>query len=82
VIQFKCDVHEWMKGWIHVKEHPYFATTDASGTFRIDDVPPGTYTLVTWHERWGTKRQPIVIGTGQELALEVALSPSTNETNQ
>jgi hypothetical protein len=36
--------------WIHVIEHPYFAVTDASGTFRLTSVPPGQYTLQVWHE--------------------------------
>ncbi len=36
--------------WVVVPRHPYYAITDAEGRFRMDDVPPGEYTLVAWHE--------------------------------
>lgn len=46
-----CDAgHPWMDAAIAVAPHPYYALTDTSGTFRIDNVPPGTYTVVVWHE--------------------------------
>ncbi len=42
--------HPSVLGWVHVIEHPYFAVTDASGSFRIPAVPAGQYTLQVWHE--------------------------------
>ena len=36
--------------WVVVPRHPYYAITDRAGRFRLDDVPPGTYNLVVWHE--------------------------------
>jgi hypothetical protein len=42
-------------GWIVVAQHPYFAITDELGGFVLDEVPPGAYTLVVWHE-------PVVVG--------------------
>lgn len=42
--------HPAMLGWVHVLDHPYFAVTDAEGRFRIDAIPPGTYSLRVWHE--------------------------------
>lgn len=42
--------HPSVLGWIHVIEHPYFAVTDATGSFRIPAVPAGQYTLQVWHE--------------------------------
>lgn len=74
VIQFKCDLHEWMNGFIHVMEHPYFATTDAAGKFQIADVPPGTYTLVVQHPRWGERRLEAEVSGGQQTELDVRLS--------
>ena len=47
----KCDVHPWMKAYISVFDHPYFSVTDDSGRYQIDNVPPGTYEVVAWHER-------------------------------
>lgn len=42
--------HPGALAWIHVVDHPYFAVTDESGAFRIEDVPSGRYTLMVWHE--------------------------------
>ena len=47
----KCDVHPWMKAWVMVSNHPYFAVTDDSGKYKIDNVPSGTYEIVFWQER-------------------------------
>ena len=52
----KCDVHPWMKAWVLVQDHPYFAVTDENGNFRIDDIPAGTYEVVAWQEKFKMKR--------------------------
>jgi hypothetical protein len=51
--QLKCDVHSFMRGGVFVAENPYYAVTDADGSFEISEVPPGTYTIATWHEEGG-----------------------------
>ena len=52
----KCDVHPWMKSYTQVFDHPYYAVTDKSGNFRIANVPDGTYEIVAWQEKFGSKR--------------------------
>lgn len=54
-INLKCDVHGWMSGWLVATENPYFAVTDNSGSFKLTDVPPGTYTVQVWHETLGNE---------------------------
>ena len=50
-----CAQHPWTRGFIAVFESPYFAVTGASGSFRLDSVPPGTYRLdVTYAPYWHT----------------------------
>jgi len=61
MVPFKCDVHKWMNSYAGVLEHPFFAVTGADGTFTIDGVPPGTYTVEVWHERLGTKEMSVTV---------------------
>ena len=50
----KCDVHPWMKSWVVVLDHPYWAVTDKDGNYSInlDSLEAGTYDLCFWHEKW------------------------------
>ena len=49
----ECNIHPWMKGWVRVFNHPYFAVTDADGKFEIKDAPAGKYNIVMWQEGVG-----------------------------
>jgi plastocyanin len=50
VVPLLCNVHPEMAGYIVVSPTPYFAETDATGHFKIDNVPDGKYNVVAWHE--------------------------------
>lgn len=50
VVRVFCEIHSHMNAFILVFAHRYFATTDADGRYRIDGVPPGTYTLTVWND--------------------------------
>jgi hypothetical protein len=66
VVSIKCDAgHTWMSAYVHVVEHPYYAVTDASGKFDLKDVPPGTYTLAVWHEKYGAMEQKVTVAGGK-----------------
>jgi len=67
-ILFKCNVHPWMRAWVGVVSHPFFAVTNEDGTFTLKDLPPGDYTLAAWHERFGV----------QEVSIKV--EPKQNQT--
>jgi plastocyanin len=62
VLALQCDVHPWMKSYIAVNDTPYFAVTGPDGTFDIQGLPEGKYTLEAWHPVLGTKTLQIVIG--------------------
>lgn len=47
-----CDSHPFMKSYVMIFEHPYSAVSDDSGTFTLDNVPPGKYVVKVWHESW------------------------------
>ncbi|MBC8322993.1 MAG: hypothetical protein H8E70_05450 [Candidatus Marinimicrobia bacterium] len=56
VFVVKCDVHPWMKSYVQVFDHPYFAVTGIDGKFTINNIPPGDYEVVAWQEKFGSKR--------------------------
>ena len=51
----KCDIHGWMQAFIRVVRHPFHSVTALDGSFRIEDIPPGSYTLETWHKLFGSQ---------------------------
>jgi hypothetical protein len=60
--KIKCDVHGWMKSFMVVLPHPYHGVSGMNGTFNISNLPPGTYTIVAWHEKYGQQEQSITVG--------------------
>ena len=68
-IPVKCNVHPWMKAYVSVFSHPYFQVTGGDGSFKIDKIPPGAYTLIAWHELYGTKEQSISIEENREQTV-------------
>jgi hypothetical protein len=62
LVTITCDLHSWMKSWVVVAEHPYYAVTDAAGAYRIAGVPPGRYRLRMWHEVLGELAREVEVG--------------------
>lgn len=69
-IPVKCNVHPWMKGYIAVLKHPYFAVTDKDGHFEVKGLPPGTYAIDAWQEKFGTQTKKVTVAAGQNQNLE------------
>ncbi|MFQ5703210.1 MAG: carboxypeptidase regulatory-like domain-containing protein [Gemmatimonadales bacterium] len=75
-VKVKCDIHGWMNAWIVVMEHPYYAVSDESGTFAIENVPAGTYQLEVWHETLGTNTRAVTVKPGETTNLSIDLGQS------
>lgn len=73
-IQVKCDIHFWMSAFLHVLSHPFFAVTGDDGVFIIPDVPPGDYTLSTWHETLKIPDQKVSVGAGEIKEVDFVVS--------
>lgn len=70
MIPVKCNVHPWMKAYIGVVAHPYFAVTGEDGSFALKGLPPGEYTVEAWHEKLGTKEMKVTVATGATQEVE------------
>jgi len=77
-----CDIHPWMKAYVAVFDHPYFAVTDKDGSFEIKGVPAGQQNLVFWQEKAGwfnpgkAKGDAVTVKPGEAAEVEMKLQPN------
>jgi Carboxypeptidase regulatory-like domain len=69
IVQVECNVHGWMNALVVVADNPYDALTDANGSFKITDVPPGKYTLKVWHSKLGEQTKEVTVGPKEEVKV-------------
>jgi len=81
MVQFKCDVHNWMHAYVGVLEHPYFAVTRDGGKFALNDLPAGTYTVEAWHEKLGTQTQTVTLGDKESKELTFTFKSAAARAN-
>ena len=72
VVPLLCNVHPEMSGFVVVTPTPYFAVTDADGSYKIADVPNGSYTVTAWHEGMKTQSKPAPVAS--DITLDFTLS--------
>ena len=70
MIRVKCNIHGWMHAWVGVVAHPYFAVTEADGTFQLRNVPPGNYTIEVWQEELGKQEQQLTLAPSGKSELD------------
>jgi plastocyanin len=71
-IAIGCALHPWMRGWVYVVRHPWFAVTDAKGAFGIKEVPPGKYRLECRHSDVKLRaRRDVEVKPGQETKVAI-----------
>jgi hypothetical protein len=68
-IEVVSEQHPWTHAWIAVLDHPYYAQTDAKGTFSIDAVPPGKYRIRAWHPSLGFTDDSVTVPAGQQVSV-------------
>jgi plastocyanin len=72
-IPVKCNIHPWMRGYVAVFKHPYFAVTGKDGSFDLSGLPPGIYTIKVWHEKLGTSTQKITVAANETKTIDFVL---------
>jgi hypothetical protein len=73
LVRVECDAHGWMLAHIYVAESPYYALTGKDGSFSITDVPPGSYTLVTWQHHLGNTETQVTVKSSETVKLSIEL---------
>jgi plastocyanin len=71
MIPVKCNIHPWMRAYINVSEHPFFAVSGADGTFTIKGLPPGEYTIEAVHEKYGNQEAKVTVGEGETGTVDL-----------
>jgi plastocyanin len=72
-IPIACNIHPWMRAYMFVFAHPYFAITPKTGEFELKGIPPGTYVIEAWQERFGTQDQTVTLGPKESKSLDFVL---------
>ena len=75
-IPVECNVHPWMRSYMFVFAHPYYAVTSTAGTFELKNLPPGTYTIEVWQEKFGTQDQTVTVGAKESKTISFAFRAS------
>jgi plastocyanin len=65
-----CSVHPWMRSYIGVSAHPFFAVTGDDGSFTLKGVPPGTYTIEAVHEKYGRKEGKVTLAPSANVVVD------------
>ena len=73
VVRVFCEIHSHMNAFILVFGHPFFAMTDADGRYRIDNVPPGTYSLVAWNEGEPSEPRAVTVPDGGATEIDFSI---------
>ena len=74
IVRVFCDIHSHMSAFILVFAHRYFSVTDDDGRYRLENVPPGTYTAFAWNESTPLEsRRVIVPEAGGDVEVNFSL---------
>jgi plastocyanin len=82
VIKFTCDVHPWMRGFVVVSSHPFFAVSGKDGSFSIDKVPAGKYDVEAWHPHYGLKKASVEVADGKTAEVTFAYDGTEKEPDE
>lgn len=78
-IAINCEAHNFMFGYMMAPTHPYAVVVGEDGSFSIDNIPAGDYTLVAWHPRYGLKEAEFSVADGAAAEANFAFSDADSE---
>jgi len=69
MILFRCHVHTWMRCYLGVVPHPFYAVTGKDGKFSLNQLPEGEYMIEAWHEKYGSQARSVTLAEGETRNL-------------
>jgi plastocyanin len=79
LMKVKCDVHQWMTGYVWVQNNPLFAVTGDDGKFEIKGIPDGTWDIEAWHERYGLVKGKVTIAGSKPVEWNMSFSTTSKK---
>src|SRR6266566_4831902 len=70
MVPLECNVH----GWLGVLPHPFYGVSGADGSFSIKGLPPGTYTIEAWQEKYGTQTASVTVAGSETKTQDFTLA--------
>ena len=77
MVSVKCDVHSWMQAYIGVLDHPYFSVSGTDGSFSIEGLPAGDYTVTAWHSQFGEQMMSVTVADGEAAMADFTYSAAS-----
>jgi len=71
MVTIACDVHPWMRAYLGVVRHPFFAVTGKGGSYALTGLPAGTYVIEAWQEVAGRVEQTVTVADGEQRSLDL-----------
>ncbi len=73
-ISINCEAHNFMFGFMMAPKHPYAVVVGEDGSFSLDDVPPGTYTVKAWHPNLGLRKTKVTVEPNGAVEVDFEFS--------
>jgi plastocyanin len=80
IVRVYCNIHPQMSAVIVVRDNPLFTKAAADGTFTIENVPAGKYTVKAWNERAGETAAEVTVADKGEAHAQFSLDTSSFKT--
>jgi plastocyanin len=75
MLPLQCNQHPWMRAYVNVMSNPYYAVSAEDGSFTIKNLPPGEYTLVAVHEKFGEKTTTVKVDAKGTAKADFVFTP-------
>jgi plastocyanin len=76
MIPISCDIHGWMRSYVGVLPHPFYSVSGTDGAFSLKGMPPGTYTITAWHEKFGQQTQQVTVAAKESKNITFTFKAS------